>query len=301
MLEEMPGLHSLAGLVTSGPTCLFAVAHGAEEVHDTGKHNEQDTASGTQSQHLGQETLVQRREALLPHDGAERRPCPVVLGYCACDLGRILDTRLGNIHRGVQDGTNSATDSAGQQIVGNLTLLIGSSGQKSADLEDAAKVASVPQNMPPHGRLETLVEGERAFLLDNLRNAVHHAIVLVRLGLVLQSDLDELEGYDDESLGSAGGSASENGQGLVHLVHAEQIAVERAPRVVCCELGGPRSRQRRVAARVGDPRKDSSAYLLGASMRIGAVIPRYSLEALSIVSTVGALGIVSCVEPTLHA
>lgn len=60
---------------------LFAVAHAAEKVHDTCEDNKQNTTSRTQSQNLWHETLVQCWEAFLPHDGAEGRPCPVVLGY----------------------------------------------------------------------------------------------------------------------------------------------------------------------------------------------------------------------------
>jgi hypothetical protein len=93
--------------------------------------------------------------------------------------------------------------------------------------------------VPPHGRLEALVECERALLLDDLGHAVDHAVVLVRLRLVLQPDLDELEGDDDEGFRCACGGAGEDGEGLVHLGHAEHIAVESAPGVVGGELGSP--------------------------------------------------------------
>ena len=61
----------------------------------------------------------------------------------------------------------------------------------------------------------------------------------MRLRLVLQSDLDELEGDDDKGLGCSGRSTSENGERLVHLLFAEQVAVEATPRVVCREFGSP--------------------------------------------------------------
>jgi hypothetical protein len=115
---------------------LLSVTHVAEEVHHTGEDNEQNTTSGTQPQHLGQETLVQSWEALLPHDGAERRPCPVVLGYRAGDLGRVLDARLDDVHGCVEDGTDCATDSTRHEVIEDLALLVSCRGQQSADLED---------------------------------------------------------------------------------------------------------------------------------------------------------------------
>jgi hypothetical protein len=218
---------------------LDVSAHLAEEIHDTGENDKEDTASGAQSEHLGQETLVKSGETLLAHDGAESGPCPVVLGYGADDLGGVLDARLYDVHGGVEDGTDGATDGTGDEIVCDLALLGGGGRDELADLEDAAKVSCVPENVAPHGGLEALVEGERALVLHRLREAVDHAVVLVRLRLVLETDLDELEGDDNEGLGRSGGGTREDGERLRHLLLAEQIAVEGTPGVVGRELGGP--------------------------------------------------------------
>lgn len=70
-----------------------------------------------------------------------------------------------------------------------------------SDLENAAEVTGVPENVAPHGALETLVQSKRALVLDGLDNTVNHAVVLSSGGLVLETNLDELEGNDDEGLG----------------------------------------------------------------------------------------------------
>ena len=213
--------------------------HLTEEVHDTGEDNQQDTTTGSQPEHLGQETFVKRTEAFLLHDGAESGPRPVVLGHLSDDLGGVLDTRLDDVHGGVENSTDGATDGTGHKVVGDLALLSGGGGQKGADLEDAAEVASVPEDVAPHGGLETLVQREGPLLPHDLGEAVHHAVVLVSLGSVLQTDLDELEGNDDEGFGGTGGGAGEDGKGLVHLLLAEEVAVEGTPGIVCGEFGGP--------------------------------------------------------------
>ena len=191
---------------------LFALAHAAEEIHDSGEDHEQDTTAGTQSQDLGCEALVQSAEALLAEHCAQGRERPVVLGHLAGDLGRVLDARLDDVHGGVQDGTDSATNGTRDQIVGDLALLVRCCGQQGADLENAAKVSSVPQDVTPQGGLETLVQRERTLLLDDLSNAVHHAVVFVGLRLVLEANLDQLEGNDDEGFGRTSSCASQNGQ-----------------------------------------------------------------------------------------
>lgn len=63
--------------------------------HDSGVNDEQDTAARSESEHLGQESLVKGSKALLLghcHDG---RPCPVVLGGGACNLGAVLNSGPG--------------------------------------------------------------------------------------------------------------------------------------------------------------------------------------------------------------
>jgi hypothetical protein len=239
---DVYSLCALAMQCSSYTHALFnrlLVAHLAEEIHHAREDDEQDTSTRTQSQHLGQEALVQRREALFSRDNGKRTPRPVVLGQLTGNLWRVLNTRLDHVHGGIENRSHRSSDRTRNQIIRNLALLGRRSRQERANLEDAAKVARVPEDVAPHGGLEALVEGERAFLLDDLGHAVDHAIVLVRLGAVLQADLDELEGHDDEGFGGAGGCAGEDGERLVHFVDAEEVAVKGAPGVVGGELGGP--------------------------------------------------------------
>lgn len=92
--------------------------------------------------------------------------------------------------------------------------------------------------MTPHGALKTLVHGQDTLILDGLGDTVDHAIVSASRSLVLQADLDELEGDDDEGFSGTGSSTSKNGERLVHLVYAEHLTVNLAPFVVGGELGG---------------------------------------------------------------
>lgn len=83
-----------------------------EEVHDSREHHQQDTASWSESQHLWQETLVQRGESFLLRDRAQGWPGPVVLRYSTNDLGAVLNSALDHIHWGVEyrsDRTSNAT------------------------------------------------------------------------------------------------------------------------------------------------------------------------------------------------
>lgn len=214
-------------------------AHLAEEVRDTGEDNQENTTTGTEPQYLGQETLVESAEALLLHDRAKSGPCPVVLGGLASDLGRVLNARLDNVHGGVKDSTDSATDGSADEVVCDLSLLGGSNRQHGADAVNATEVTSVPQDVAPHGGLETLVEGERALLPHNLAEAVGHARVLVCLCLVLETNLDQLKGDNNKRLGGSGGSTGENRERLGLLFYAKEVAVESSPGVVGRELGGP--------------------------------------------------------------
>lgn len=76
-------------------------------------------------------------------------------------------------------------------------------------------------------------------MLHNLRKAIHHAVVFVCLRSVLETDLDELEGHYDEGLGCTSSGSGKDRERLVHLLLAEEVAVESAPRVICGKLGGP--------------------------------------------------------------
>lgn len=148
-----------------------------------------------------------------------------------------MNTALDDVQGSVENGTDSTTDGTRDQVVCHLALLGTSLGQHLSDLEDAAKVTGVPKNMSPHGTLQTLIHGQDTLVLDSLDNAVNHAIVLASGCLVLETDLDELERNNDEGLGGTSGGTSQNRQGLVHLVHAEHLAVSLAPFIVGGELG----------------------------------------------------------------
>lgn len=230
----------------------------AEGVHDGGEDDQEDTTTGTKTEdlvqvstfsdlgrlmgigsaYLGQETLVEGTETLLSEDGDDTRPGPVVLGNLAGDLGGVLNSALDDVHGSVENGTDGATDGTGDEVVGHLAALVLGLGEHLADLEDAAKVTGIPEDVAPHGGLETLVHGEDALAADGLDDAVNHALVLARRGLVLETNLDELKGDNDERLGGTSGGASEDREGLVHLADAKHLAVDLAPFVVGGKLGG---------------------------------------------------------------
>ena len=165
---------------------LVEALHLAEEVHHTSEDNEQDTSTRAKSEHLGNETLVKRAEALLLEDRAQCREGPVVLGCHAGNLGGVLNSALNHVHGGVEDGTDGATNGTRNKVVADLDRLVAGRvrGKHSADLEDAAEVTSVPEDVAPHGGLETLVESERTLSLDDLANDVKRAGVLGGLSLV---------------------------------------------------------------------------------------------------------------------
>lgn len=154
---------------------LLLIPHGAEEVHDTGVNDQQNTSTRTQPQYLGREALVQRSKALLLENGRKRWPRPVVLGDLTGNLGGVLNPGLDDIHGGVEDGTESSTGGTGQHVVHHLLVLVVGLGEQSANLEDTAEVPGVPEDVAPHGALEAVVQGEWALLLHNLRNTVDHA------------------------------------------------------------------------------------------------------------------------------
>ena len=61
-------------------------------------------------------------------------------------------------------------------------------GQELADLEDAAEVAGVPEDVAPDGGLEALVERERSFGADDFGDAVEEAGVFCCLRGVYNTD-----------------------------------------------------------------------------------------------------------------
>lgn len=138
---------------TTSTINLLLIAHVAEEIHDTGVDDKQDTTTRAETQDLRGEALVQGSEALLLHNGAESRPGPVVLGDLARNLGGVLDARLDDVHGGVEDSTSDTTNATSDQVVAGLLVLVaGLDGrQLCANLEDTAKVTSVPQDVAPHG------------------------------------------------------------------------------------------------------------------------------------------------------
>ena len=114
---------------------------------------------------------------------------------------------------------------------------------------------------------------------DDLAHAVQHASVFVRLRLVLQSDLDELEWDDNEGFRRTGCRASQDGQALIHLGDSECVSIELTPFVVGGELGSSYLGQQCSIFVERWP-----ANLLGASIKIGAEMPLYNLPNLHPVS-----------------
>lgn len=218
--------------------CLLP-PHFTEKVHDAGEDDQEDTTSRSETEDLGQETLVKRAESFLASDGAESGPGPVVLGHDAGDLGGVLNARLDDVHGGVEHRSGRSTNGTGDQVVHNLLALVTRlrGGHLGAHLENAAKVTGVPQDVAPQCRLETIVQRQGSLLLDNLAHNIQHSVVLVRLRLVLQPDLDQFERHHDKCFRGSCGSASEDGQGLGGLFNTEQVTVERAPGVIGGELG----------------------------------------------------------------
>lgn len=214
------------------------VPHLAEHIHDTGVNHQEDTTTGAESENLGDEALVKGTETLLLEDGQNGGPGPVVLGHLAWHLDGVLDTALDDVHGGVEESTDGTTNGTRNDVIDGLALLGLGLGDELADLEDAAKVTGVPENMAPEGGLEAVVHGEEALVADGLDDDVNHAVVLAGRGLVLETDLDELKGDDDEGLGGTGGGTGQDGETLGHLLSAEEVAVELAPLVVGGELGG---------------------------------------------------------------
>lgn len=208
----------------------------SEEVHATGEDNQQNTSSGTESQNLGHETLVQSSKALLSEDSDHGRKSPVVLGNDTRHSGGVLDSRLDDIKGGVEHGTGGSSDRSGNQIVDHLALLVGGLGEQLSHLENDTEVSRVPGDVSPQSGLQTVVQSEGTLLSDDGLDDISHTGVLGRL--VLESDLDKLKGNNNKGLGGSGGGSSENGQRLGHLGHAKGVSVKLAPLVVGGKLDG---------------------------------------------------------------
>jgi hypothetical protein len=135
---------------------------------------------------------------------------------------------------------------------------------------NTTEVTSVPGNVSPHGRLESVVHSERSLLGNNLLDDINHSVVLSGGGLVLETNLNELERNDDEGLGGSGGGSGKDGKSLGLLVDSESLAVELAPLVIGGELGSTGKVLGAVMVESGQGR----SYRLGASIKMGAEIPR---------------------------
>lgn len=72
--------------------------------------------------------------------------------------------------------------------------------------------------MSPERSLHPIVHPQRPILRDRLLD--HIARTRIRARLVLQPDLDEFEGGDDEGLGGSCGATGDNRQGLSHGLSA---------------------------------------------------------------------------------
>lgn len=145
---------------------------------------------------------------------------------------RVISCRLRINVRSIENSSKGSSGGAGDEIVQHLSLLGLLLGQNRLDLVDDTKVTGVPGNVSPHGALESVVHGQNSLLGDNLAHDIDHARVLAGGGLVLQANLDELEGDDNERLGRSSSGTSQNRQGLGLLSHAEGVAVDFPPLVV---------------------------------------------------------------------
>jgi hypothetical protein len=218
----------------------WSSAHSPEPLDDVSVDHEQNTATRTQSQNLWQESLVQRRKALLLHHRCETRPRPVVLWRDTLDSRCVLDPRLDHIHGSVEDCAHRTTNCARREVRDHSLRLISfrRRWQQSLDLENTPKVTRVPQDVSPQRTLQTIVQRQRPLVLDDFHEAVCDAIVFARARRILQPDLDQLERHNDKTLRRARSRTREDREWLICFLHAEQVAVEDAPGVVGGELGG---------------------------------------------------------------
>jgi hypothetical protein len=122
--------------------------------------------------HLGQETLVESTETLLLENGSYGREGPVVLGNLTGDLGGVLNSTLDNVQGSVENSSDGATNGTRDEIIGDLSPLGLSLGEKLSDLENAAEVTSVPEDVTPQGGFETVVESEGTFIFHRLDNTI---------------------------------------------------------------------------------------------------------------------------------
>jgi hypothetical protein len=97
---------------------------------------------------------------------------------------------------------------------------------------DNAKVTRVPHNVSPQSALKTVVHSQDSLIGHNLPDHVYHAVVFTGGSLVLETNLDKLEGYDDERFGCTSGGTSKDGESLRLLSYAEGLTVDFAPFVV---------------------------------------------------------------------
>lgn len=135
---------------------------------------------------------------------------------------------------------------------------------------NTTEVTSVPGNVSPHSGLESVVHSEGSLLGNNLLDDIDHTVVLSGGGLVLETDLDELERNDDEGLGGSGSGSGKDGKSLGLLVDSEGLAVELAPLIIGGKLGSTEKVLGAVMVESGRGR----SYRLGASIKMGAEIPR---------------------------
>jgi len=167
----------------------------------------------------------------------------------------------------VQNGTDSATNGTRNDVIDNLALLGVGFGDQLPDLVNAAEVAGVPEDVTPHGRLKTLVQRQDTLIAHRLDDDINHAVVPAGRGLVLQTNLDQLEGNDDERLGSTSRGAGQDGKRLVHGLLAEQVLVKVAPFFIGSKLGRTLGRlhenrssntavQAREAVQLSTPKRD---------------------------------------------
>ena len=187
---------------------LSARATRDEPVGDRLVDDEEDTTTGAETENLGGITLPERAVALLLEDLEDGGPGP------GSSSGRVLEARLDDVEGGVEGGGEGARESSNHKVAEHkeLTALPVALGRgRSVDSVDGTEVGGVPNSVTPEGGLETLVEGQRSLLTEGLHDGIHGVSIATSVGTILHTNLDQLEGNDDNSLSHTGARTSGSG------------------------------------------------------------------------------------------
>ena len=91
----------------------------AEKVHHTGEDHKQNAAAGAEPEDFREEALVEGSKTLLTGDSGKGGPGPAVLrGSTTSNAGAVLNAGLDDVHGGVENSTDGATDGPDQHECG---------------------------------------------------------------------------------------------------------------------------------------------------------------------------------------